>query len=149
MTSNHSWSRRVAIFLLAPSLFFFTPPAPHIYSATSSFPGYKGLIMAGYKGWFNAPGDGAGMGWNHYAKGGAFGPDSCKIDLWPEGGQYAKKYETPFRQSDGTPAYVFSSYDSQTVALHFKWMRDYGIDGVFIQRSVTALKDARNRHHDD
>jgi glycoprotein endo-alpha-1,2-mannosidase len=136
-------------FLLLPSLFFFTRPAPHKYSATSAFPSYKGLIMAGYQGWFNTPDDGAGLGWNHYAKGGKFEPDSCKIDLWPEVGEYTNKYETPFRQADGSPAYVFSSYDSQTVALHFKWMKDYGLDGVFIQRSVTALKSARNLHHDD
>ncbi len=149
MLNNHWWSRRVAVFLMAPSLFFLTAPVPHKYSATSSFPSYKGLIMAGYQGWFNAPDDGAGLGWGHYAKDGKLEPASCKIDLWPEVDEYAKKYETPFRRADGSPAYVFSSYDSQTVALHFKWMKDYGLDGVFIQRSVTALKSARNLHHDD
>ena len=155
MMNNYWWSRRVAIFLLASLLFLLTGsreqarPARHKYSAASSFPSYKGLIMAGYQGWFNAPVDGADMGWNHYARGGKFEPGSCKIDLWPEVSEYAKKYETPFRLADGSPAYVFSSYDSQTVALHFKWMKDYGVDGVFIQRSVTALNNTRNLHHDD
>ena len=96
--------------------------------------------MAGYQGWFNAPGDGADMGWNHYARDGKFDSVTCKIDLWPEVNEYAKKYETPFRLANGSPAFVFSAYDSQTVALHFKWMKDYGVDGVFIQRSLTALK---------
>jgi hypothetical protein len=106
MMNNHWWSRRAAIFLLAPLLFFLTGshergascltheqvgPPRHKYSAASSFPSYKGLIMAGYQGWFNAPGDGAGMGWNHYARGGKFEPGFCKIDLWPEVGEYAKK----------------------------------------------------------
>ena len=27
---------------------------------------YKGLVMAGYQGWFNAEGDGADRGWNHH-----------------------------------------------------------------------------------
>jgi glycoprotein endo-alpha-1,2-mannosidase len=163
MFQNHSTSRGVGLFWWAPLLLFFGgvhggasghsqgrvgPPGPK-YSAASSFPSYKGLIMAGYQGWFNAPDDGAGMGWNHYSKRGAFEPGTCKIDLWPEVSEYAKKYETPFRRPDGSPAYVFSSYDSQTVTLHFKWMEDYGVDGVFIQRSVTALKSPLNRHHDD
>lgn len=151
MTNNHWPSWRVGFFWWAPFLFFFGGAdggAPK-YNATSSFPSYKGLIMAGYQGWFNAPEDGAGLGWNHYARDGTFESGTCKIDLWPEVAEYAKKYETPFRRADGSPAFVFSSYDSQTVALHFKWMKDYGVDGVFIQRSVTALKSTRNLHHDD
>jgi len=119
------------------------------YSASSSFPSFKGLVMAGYQGWFNAPEDGAGMGWNHYAKNGRFEPGYCKIDFWPEVSEYHKTYRTPFNLADGRPANLFSAYDSQTVALHFLWMKDYGLDGVFIQRSVKALKDSLNLRHDD
>ena len=119
------------------------------YSPASSFQTYKGLIMAGYQGWFNAPGDDARMGWNHYASNGAFEPGYCKIDFWPDVTEYQKVYETRFRLPDGRPAYVFSSYDSQSVFLHFKWMKEYGVDGVFVQRSVTAIKNAENLNHDD
>jgi len=119
------------------------------YSVSSSFLSYKGLIMAGYHGWFNAPGDGAGMGWNHYATNGRFEPGYCKIDFWPEMSEYQKTYRTPFNLADGRPALLFSAYDSQTVALHFKWMKDYGVDGIFIQCSVKALKNPVNLRHDD
>ena len=51
--------------------------------------------------------------------------------------------------ADGNPAYLFSSYDKETINIHFKWMKEYGLDGVFIQRSVTALKNPDNLHHDD
>jgi glycoprotein endo-alpha-1,2-mannosidase len=114
---------------------------PGKYSASSCFRSYTGLIMAGYHGWFNAPGDSAGMGWNHYASHGRFEPGICKIDLWPDMHEYQKAYPTPFRLADGRPADVFSSYDSQTVALHFSWMKQYGVDGVFMQRSVADLRD--------
>ena len=54
-----------------------------------------------------------------------------------------------FRLRRGNLPYIFSAYDSQSVFLHFKWMRDYGVDGVFVQRSVAAIKNPQNLHHDD
>ena len=130
-------------------LLFVYATAQQKYSSGSSFPSYKGLIMAGYQGWFNAPADGAEMGWNHYATNGRFEPGYCKVDFWPDVKEYKKIYETPFKTADGRPAYIFSSYDQQSVFLHFKWMKQYGVDGVFIQRSVTALKSSINLHHND
>src|ERR1700720_2766318 len=119
------------------------------YSPGSSFKTYNGLVMAGYQGWFNAPSDGAQMGWNHYATKGKFEPGYCKIDFWPEVKEYQNTYETPFKKADGQPASIFSSYDKQSVYLHFKWMKQYGVDGVFIQRSVIAIKSSINLRHDD
>ena len=46
--------------------------------------------MAGYQGWFNAPEDGAQMGWNHYATNGRFEPGYCKVDFWPDVKEYQK-----------------------------------------------------------
>ena len=36
-----------------------------ISAKNTKYNSYKGLIMAGYQGWFNAPDDGAGRGWYH------------------------------------------------------------------------------------
>lgn len=108
---------------------------------------YKGLVMAGYQGWFNAEGDGAERGWNHYRKGSRFEHGNCSIDFWPEMSEYPKKYKSPFSFADGEPATLFSSYDESTVDLHFRWMKEYGIDGVFVQRFVTTLKTAVNYNH--
>jgi hypothetical protein len=60
--------------------------------------------------------------------------------MWPEVSEYEKLYKTEFRFADGSPAYTFSSYDPSTVETHFCWMREYGIDGVFVQRFVAEIK---------
>ncbi len=115
---------------------------------TYKFMSYNKLVMAGYQGWFNAEGDGAGRGWYHYAKkNNVFEPGSCKVDYWPDVSEYEKKYKTSFVLANGQPAYVFSSYDESTVDLHFKWMKDYGIDGAFLQRFITTLKDPKGKLH--
>jgi len=108
---------------------------------------YKGLVMAGYQGWFNAEGDGAERGWNHYRKSGLFEPGYCSVDYWPEMMEYPKQYKSPFNFVDGESATLFSSYDESTVDLHFKWMKEYGIDGVFVQRFVTNLKSTVSYNH--
>ncbi len=108
---------------------------------------YKGLIMAGYQGWFNAEGDGAERGWNHYQKNNQLYPGNCKFDFWPEMEEYPKQYASPFYFADGRQATLFSSYDESTVDLHFKWMKEYGIDGVFVQRFVSNLKNPVSYRH--
>ncbi|MBN9295816.1 MAG: hypothetical protein J0I41_02345 [Filimonas sp.] len=119
------------------------------HSATSAFPSYKGLVMAGYQGWFNAPDDGAGRGWNHYHNGKKFEPGNCKFDLWPDMTEYKKTYATPFKYADSSTAYLFSSYDKSTVDLHFKWMKEYGVDGAFVQRFVSTVRSGTSLKHNN
>jgi hypothetical protein len=111
------------------------------------YPSYEGLVMAGYQGWFNAPGDSTGRHWHHYERRGVFAPGSCEIDLWPDTREYAKTYPTPFKFSNNRTANVFSAYDASTVRLHFKWMKDYGIDGVFMQRFVAEIRNPSGKQH--
>jgi hypothetical protein len=108
-----------------------------------------GKVMCGYQGWFTAPGDGSGKGWSHYPRRGRFEPGSCSIDLWPDVSELApsERVATPFRHADGSVAYVFSSHGRATVLRHFRWMREYGIDGVFVQRfAVETFSPAALNH---
>lgn len=118
----------------------------HKHARQSMFPSYKGLVMAGYQGWFNARGDGANRGWNHY---GNIDKEKIGVEIWPDVSEYEKTYKTPFKLANGDHAYLFSSYDESSVQLHFKWMRQYGIDGVFVQRFVVNLKSQTGSNHNN
>ena len=115
------------------------------HSKSSQFTSYAGLAMCGYQGWFRAEGDGTNNGWAHFGNKGKFDLDNVKIDLWPEVSEYEKTYPTTFQFADGSNAKVFSSWDKSTVDLHFKWMNDYKIDGVFMQRFYGVTRTAESR----
>jgi len=119
------------------------------HSKTSAFTSYKGLVMAGYQGWFNAPDDGSGRGWNHYTSHGKFEPGHTNIDVWPDVSEYKKNYKTPFKHADSSYAYLYSSHDASSTETHFKWMQQYGIDGVFVQRFIGDVQRGRGKAHND
>ena len=115
------------------------------HSTASKFPSYEGRVMCGYQGWFRADGDGSGQGWVHYCTAGKLDVEHLKVDLWPEVSEYEKTYPTPFKFKDGTPARLFSPWDQSTVNLHFRWMQEYGIDGVFMQRFYNVTRTPESR----
>ena len=104
-----------------------------------------GKVMCGYQGWFGAEGDGIGRGWYHWGKGAEFAPGRCTIDLWPDVSELDpdERYATAFRHADGRTAEVFSSFNTKTVLRHFRWMREHGIDGVFVQRFAGEVMHAK------
>jgi len=132
------------LILIGFAFFSFTSTAQSKHGTTYKYASYKGLVMAGYQGWFRAPGDGSGSDWGHYGRGGKFDKDHNTIDFWPDVSDYEKTYETKFKFPDGTKARVFSSMDKSTTDLHFKWMKDYGVDGVFMQRFFGVAKQHNN-----
>ncbi len=123
-------------------------PSGKIYDETGClYTSYEGLLMAGYQGWFTADGDGAERGWHHYELNGRFEPGISSIDFWPDVSEYPVTHETAFSYENGAKAFVYSPYDYESVDLHFKWMKEYGIDGVFMQRFVVEIKSAKGKGH--
>jgi hypothetical protein len=101
-----------------------------------------GKVMVGYQGWFNAEGDGANRGYNHWTtKGNSPAPGNLRVDLWPDLSEFpaSERFPTKLKHADGSPAEVFSSYRRPTVLRHFAWMEEHGIDGVFLQRFISSL----------
>jgi hypothetical protein len=124
----------------------------HPYSGTSvagvDANTMTGKVMCGYQGWFTCPNDGSERGWFHWGSG-VFEPGHCNIDLWPDVSELDmdELCPTPFKHADGSPAFVYSAMNPKTVNRHFKWMRDYGIDGVFVQRFVTEALNPVSLNH--
>jgi hypothetical protein len=145
------------VFLLSAAAGLFGAPAPsreEVLAATlTPYSGEStrgvdtttltGKVMCGYQGWFNCEGDGAHRGWVHWVKGrGAPSPSNIKVDLWPDVSEFGveERFDTAFHHADGSTAQVFSSFKQATVLRHFQWMREYGIDGVFVQRFAAGVR---------
>lgn len=126
------------LFVLLPLIAIFNlqaiPQSKH--SAVTMYPSYKTLVMAGYQGWFRAPGEGQIL----YSD-----PSKISIDMWPDVSEYTVTYETGLKLADGSTARFFSSDDKSTVDLHFKWMKEYGLDGVFMQRFFGSGRPGNSR----
>ena len=108
-------------------------------------------VMAGYQGWFMTAGDGSGAGWRHWSPPGVMPrAGTITFDMWPDLREYtaAELAATDFRYRDGRVAGLYSAWNATTVDRHVKWMRDYGIDGVFVQRFIDEainFRSVRNR----
>jgi chitodextrinase len=97
-----------------------------------------GKITVGYQGWFACIGDGAPInGWWHWSQNWSQSPSPSNnvIKGWPDLREYAHVYPTAYANlGNGQPASLFSSYDQQTVDVHFQWMQQNGCDTAALQR---------------
>ena len=102
-------------------------------------------VMCGYQGWFRCPGDLAKGGWRHWSRDGRrISERSLTFEMWPEMSEYGADERfaaSGFTMPDGKPAELFSSTHPATVDRHFAWMRQYGIDGAFLQRFLVETGD--------
>jgi hypothetical protein len=93
-------------------------------------------VMAGYQGWFRTPGDRPeNKGWAHVFNAAIPSPAKLAFDTWPDMSELtsSEKYPVPgFTYPDGSQAYLYSAQNPKTVLRHFQWMKQYGIDGVWL-----------------
>ena len=110
-----------------------------------------GKVLCGYQGWFNTPCDGMAFGFTHWGQGldrpsgGHF-----TVDMWPDVSEYAAEdlCDVPgLKMPDGSPAKLYSAFRKGPVLVHARWMRQYGLDGVFLSRFVgEAASPSRSKH---
>jgi hypothetical protein len=95
--------------------------------------------MAGYQGWFHAKGDGGWDRWVHWSI--PLTPpasDTVRIDLWPDMSELDadELFPTSLLFANGSEASAYSASKTKTVERHCRWMQDYGINGLFLQRFI-------------
>ena len=103
-----------------------------------------GKVLIGYQGWFTCPDDGSGR-WTHWSRG-VPSPTTLTVELFPDLRELDpdERCVVPGMTIDGKPAYLFSSRNPKTVARHFAWMKQYGLDGVLVQRFVGEIRRKRS-----
>ncbi len=102
-----------------------------------------GKVLIGYQGWFTCPDDGSGR-WTHWSRG-VPSPTTLTVELFPDLRELDpdERCSVPGMTIGGKPAYLFSSRNPKTVARHFAWMKQYGLDGVLVQRFVGEIRRKR------
>ena len=101
-------------------------------------------LMFGYQGWFGCPDDGSMLGrWQHWFRGAAAASATLRVDMWPDVSELppAERCATPLTMPDGRVAELFSAYRPAVVDMHFRWLQDYELPGVFLQRFTVQLDD--------
>ncbi|RPH92196.1 MAG: hypothetical protein EHM72_17725, partial [Calditrichaeota bacterium] len=103
-------------------------------------------LMMGYQGWFLCQGDGSPANdWRHWFRNSNDpSADQLNIDNWPDMSEYPQTYATNLTYATGSAAKLFSAYDENTTMIHFQWMRDHQIYGIYLQRFLgEAVNDQR------
>jgi len=123
----------------------FVPLLAEADSAPVDTSTLDGKILVGYQGWFRCPGDGSpDNNYSHWADSVPSGTDIF-ITTYPVTTEWSAAGRCPLTKLtiNGAPAYLFSSFAKETTDIHFRWMREYGIDGALIQRFTGEIQQLK------
>ena len=119
------------------------------YAAESQKSDIVGRVFTGYQGWFNCEGDQSPLdiysnndAWRHWSGGIAPSTNNQTFELYPYTLDYndSSLFQTDYKNLyNGNVSRLFSSYSDDVINTHFKWMADYALDGVALQRFGTDL----------
>lgn len=112
----------------------------------ADFSTLDGKVLSGYQGWFNCPGDGDPRNsWRSWSRG-TPAAGALTIDMYPDLTEFdpADLCRVPGLTIGGRPAYLYSAWNPKITGKHFEWMKDYGLDGVLVQRFVTTIEHKRS-----
>lgn len=97
-----------------------------------------GKVTVGYQGWFACKNDGSPIdSWWHWSRDWSKtpSPEIIGIKSWPDIRDYDQLYATDYPDlGNGDQATLFSSFNDQTIDIHFSWMKQYNLDVAALQR---------------
>jgi len=124
------------------------------YAADTS--SLEGKVLVGYQGWFRCPDQNASPAfWNHWFKFGQSADQTQNpanrrwvVDQYPDTSEMDRSSLCPISgtTNGGKPLYLFTSLAPATELTHFRWMQQYDIDGVLLQRFVNRLPQEYAEH---
>ncbi len=118
---------------LSPETEAFPSVSASLYSE------FIGKTVAGYQAWFAA--GTLTSGWRHwnYKTSGAPGAGTMSFEVCPDITEYPTEILKPTNfaaMGNGSELKLFNSTDQPIIDVHFRWMREYGIDGAAVQRFI-------------
>jgi hypothetical protein len=144
MTDPPSRIRRIASSAVAALILILSQAVVHAASPVDAST-LDNKVLIGYQGWFTCPEDDSHR-WTHWSRG-IPAPNTLTVELYPDVSELDpdERCTIPGMTIAGKPAYLFSSRNQKTVSRHFRWMQEYGLDGVLVQRFVGNI---RGKHAD-
>ncbi len=99
-------------------------------------------VLLGYQGWFDCPREGGPQNWSHWLR---HAPDEPVVDMYPDLSEFDKSdlCAVPGLTIGGKQAYLYSASNRKVVDGHFRWMKEYGLDGVLVQRFLSDIPRRR------
>ncbi|MBE0675237.1 MAG: T9SS type A sorting domain-containing protein [Bacteroidales bacterium] len=92
----------------------------------------------GYQAWHRGPED----AWSHWFDGGIPDAEHMSGDNWPDFSEYPLLYPTQLLYPDGSVVSVYSCNDYETIDVHIRWMKEYGLKGCFLQRQQLNIHNS-------
>ncbi|HEX9368102.1 MAG TPA: glycoside hydrolase family 71/99-like protein [Vicinamibacterales bacterium] len=134
---------------LPPTAALKIAPAPGAPPAVAVDPStLDRKLMFGYQGWFGCPEDGSPLhAWEHWFRRRVpASATTLNVDMWPDVSELGpeERCPTPLTLPDGRRAELYSAYNPATVQRHFRWMEEYDLPGVFLQRFTGSLGNPAN-----
>jgi hypothetical protein len=102
-------------------------------------------VLLGYQGWFDCPSENLPKNtWSHWSRRGLT-PDDITVDMYPDLSEFDRSdlCALPGFTIAGKQAYLYSAWSPKIVDRHFRWMKDYGLDGVLVQRFLSDIPRRR------